>query len=398
MSNFSAQEAALGFFYQARYALLFLLDSDEEKELILESLDDIVLGIDGTPVELLQTKHHVRQQARLTDTSPELWKTIRIWSSHLRDNRISFPEVRLLLITTATAPEGSIAALLRPGSRRNPNLARERLLSAAACSSSEDKPLRASFAAFQELSQDQQQALADAIHVIDRSPDISDTADLIRRQIRAAGSREHRSAIFERLEGWWFGKVVEQLNAADPLPISGIEVYDKLSSIAKDFLPEALPIDFLDAKPDSVDAQGDSRLFVEQLRIIELSQKRIEKAIVDYYRAYQQRSRWARDQLLVGGEVKAYEEKLVDEWERFSSAVTEELSNGPGEEYLRRIGRKIFNWMEFTANIRIRPKVAEAYVMRGSYHMLANKPQPRVWWHPNFLQHLAEIVGLTREN
>ena len=398
MSDFSAQEAALGFFYQTRYGLWLLLDGDEEQSLVLESLDDIVLEVDGLPRDVRQTKHHVRQQARLTNTSPDLWKTLRIWSSHVTNNRISFPATRLTLVTTATAPDGSVPALLRPDRKRDCSLARSHLLNAAASSKTNDKALKACFEAFMGLSQAQQQALLDATYVIDKSPTISDTAVLIRTKIRAAGAREHRDAIFERLEGWWFEKVVEQLRASTPTPISGFEVYDKLTAIAEQFRPGALPIDFLDAQPDSVDALRDNRLFVYQLRIIEVNQTRIEKAIIDYYRAFEQRSRWARDELLVGGEVETYERRLVDEWQRFAAAVSEELPKDVGEDYLKKVGRDILNWMEFKTDIRIRPNVTEPYVMRGSYHMLANKAQPGVWWHPSFIERLAEVVGLRTED
>jgi len=392
VSDFSASEAGLGYLYQARYGLWLLLDGDEEQELVLESLDDIVLGLGGSPRDVLQTKHHVRQQARLTDTSPDLWKTLRVWSTHALADRITFPTTRLTLITTATAPDGSIAARLRPDNQRDWSVAEQRLLNVA--TSSANKELKACFEAFMALSQNQQRALLEATYIIDRSPGVSDTGDRIRTRIRAAAAREHREAIFERLEGWWFGKVIEQLSAPAPIPISGFEVYDKLTAIAEQFRPDALPIDFLDEKPDSVDALGDNRMFVQQLRIIELSQTRIEKAIIDYYRAFEQRSRWAREDLLVGGEVEAYERRLVDEWERFAAAVTEELPKGAHESYLKKVGRDIFTWMEFKTDVRIRPSVTEPYVMRGSYHMLANKPQPSVWWHPSFIQHLAAVLGV----
>jgi len=57
------------------------------------------------------------------------------------------------------------------------------------------------------------------------------------------------------------------------------------------------------------------------------------------------------------------------------------------------VGREILRWMEMTADIRIRANVTEPYVMRGSYHMLANRRQPPVWWHPQFMQRLAAVVN-----
>ena len=391
MADFSAKEAGLGYFYQARYGLWLLLDSDEENELVLESLDDLVLESGGSALELLQTKHHVRQQAVLTDASAELWKTLRIWSAHVLSRRIAVPSTRLTLITTATAPDDSIASLLRPDAGRDIRAAARRLVQVA--TSSANAGLRVAFDAFMALPPDAQLALLEATYVLDKSPSILDAGDRIRNRIRAAVARQHREAVSERLEGWWFARVIEQLRAASPDPISGFEVYDKLSAISEQFRPDALPIDFLDARPETVDAQADNRMFVQQLRTIDLSKTRIEKAIIDYYRAFEQRSRWAREDLLVGGEVEAYERRLIDEWERFAAAVTQELPADAQEDYLRRVGRDIFGWMEFKSDIRIRVNVTEPYVMRGSYHMLANKPAPSVWWHPQFARSVAAIVS-----
>jgi hypothetical protein len=388
--DFSAQESALGYLYQARYALWLLLDGPEEREVVLETLDDIVLGKDGTPRDLLQTKHN-SVPARLTDASSQLWKTLRIWSTHVKVGLIRVPPTTLTLITTAEAPVGSIASALRPGRDRDCAKALEGLVEVARTSKNDD--LTAAFAAFTQLDDDQQVRLVGAIYILDNSPDISDTGDKIRDRIRVAVDRQNRDALFERLEGWWFGKVVDQLKSDRPTPVVGFEVHDKLRAIAEQFGPNALPIDFLDARPDSVDPYTDNRIFVRQLRAIDVSLTRIEKAILDYYRAYEQRSRWAREELLVGDEVESYERRLIDEWERFAAALTDELDGAASEVELKRVGRQIFNWMEQTADLRIRPNVAEPYVMRGSFHILANKPAPSVWWHPRFLERISEILA-----
>jgi len=370
-----------------------LLDGPEERELVLETLDDIVLGQDGTPRDLLQTKHN-SVPARLTDSSPQLWKTLRIWSSHVKGGLIRVPPTTLTLITTAEAPVDSIAAMLRPVRGRDSAAALERLLEIAGKSTNEE--LKPALATFEGLTKEQRLQLVEAIQILDRSPNISDVRERIRDRIRAAVDRQHREALYERLEGWWFGKVIEQLKSSQPTPVTGFEVHDKLRAIAEQFGPEALPIDYLDARPDCVNPHTDDRMFVRQLRAIDVGLTRIEKAILDYYRAYEQRSRWAREELLVGDEVESYERRLIDEWERLAAAVTDELPGTACEMDLINVGRKIFNWMELTADFRIRPNVTEPYVMRGSFHILANKPTPSVWWHPRFLERLTEILAGTR--
>jgi hypothetical protein len=335
---------------------LLLLDGPEERELVLEGLDDIVLGQDGAPLDLLQTKHN-SVPARLTDASPQLWKTMRIWSTHVKSGRVQVPPTTLSLITTAVAPVDSAASLLRSGQGRNCAVALDKLKEVA--SESDNNELKAAFTAFGGLTPEQQLQLIEAVQVLDGSPDISDVGVQIRDRIRAAVDRQNRDALYERLEGWWFGKVVDQLRSKDPMPLAGFEVYDKLRSIAEQFGPNALPIDYLDAKPDSVDPQTDNRMFVQQLRAIEVGIPRIEKAILDYYRAFEQRSRWAREELLIGDELESYERRLIDEWERFAAALTDEMPSTVSEPQLKRVGRQIFNWMEQTADFRVRPNVTE---------------------------------------
>ena len=250
------------------------------------------------------------------------------------------------------------------------------------------------FEAFLKLEQSKRESLVNAIYVLDNSPNIQDTSELIKNIIRNAVAREHRDGLFERLEGWWFGKVVLHLNSDIPEAISGFEVNDNLRSIAEQFLPNALPIDFLDAQPDEVNPEGDNRQFVMQLKMIAVQNPRIEKAIIDYYRAFEQRSKWVRESLLIGGEIEKYENRLIDEWQRYKFAIIDEkIDENSSETEFKRIGKDVLTWMELTADYKIRPNVTEPYVMRGSYHILADSDPPRVWWHPKFIERLAELLS-----
>ena len=95
-----------------------------------------------------------------------------------------------------------------------------------------------------------------------------------------------------------------------------------------------LPIDFRSSQPPpEVVAELDKRPFVRQLRKIEVGSTRVEFAIRDYYRASEQRSRWAREELLVDGELENYERELVEAWEPRYAAMLDELtaSCSPGK-------------------------------------------------------------------
>ena len=363
-TGFSAGSQALGYMFQARYALYLILTNKEELELAVESLDDITFFKDeNNPTELLQLKHHTTQ-ASLTDSSTDLWKTIRVWSTQLQENKISLPDTLLTLVTTAEAPANSAAFLLRPVKARNPKLAFQKLLDVA--NKSDNKALTKSFEAFKALDNTQQQLLIDSIQILDGSPDIIDITPKIKEKLIAV-RREHRDSVYERLEGWWFAEVVKHLRDDSVNFISGFEVRDKICEINDQFKPDALPIDFFDleitAQPD---ISQDNRRFVAQLKEIAVHNKRIEKAILDYYKAFEQRSRWAREELLFGGEIEQYEKRLIDEWERYMLALQDEMSDSDDNELeYQKFGKKVFKWMEQEADIRIRSQVTEPYVTYG---------------------------------
>jgi hypothetical protein len=245
-----------------------------------------------------------------------------------------------------------------------------------------------------DLSAEEASDFYSRITIFPNTPRIDDIPELINRRLITV-RRESRQDLFERLEGWWLNQIIEMLTGKREEPIKVQEVTDKLAVLADEYKIDNLPITFSDSVPeDGVDAHGDPRRFVEQLRALNLSAERIRFAIIDYYRAFEQRSSWARANLLVSDEIEKYEDKLVDEWARYRELVCENITDGSGEEACIQAGRELYKWAEqSTGQLRIRERVAEPYVIRGTFHILANgSPRPRVHWHPRFLKRLAEIL------
>lgn len=139
----SAASSALGYLYQVRYALLESLRRlrrGQKFSVSIETLDDVVFEEAGEAPELLQTKHHLMKAADLTDSSSDLWRTIRIWCEALTAGHV--PEGAIFfLITTAQTAEGFAAHYLKSGPSHNPESAMQRLNSTAASSSSNTNAL-----------------------------------------------------------------------------------------------------------------------------------------------------------------------------------------------------------------------------------------------------------------
>ncbi|XQU76644.1 hypothetical protein EPAKOI_004416 [Cupriavidus sp. H18C2] len=256
--------------------------------------------------------------------------------------------------------------------------------------------------AFNELTPTEKEDFLARILILDGSPRIEDIPETIKDMHMRSIRREHRNAVFERLEGWWNDTVIKQLTGGTDGGIFGYEVSDKFSALSEEYKLDNLPITFRGKAPaDEIDTDSDPRTFVVQLRKIGISSNRIRNAILDYYRAFEQRSEWARENLLVSGEIEDYEDRLVDEWSRYKDVVFEGLDENSAEDLLLRAGRELYTWADQqTGNyesLRIRARVTEPYVTRGSFHILADAaPQPRVHWHPRFLDRVSQLLEVAK--
>lgn len=389
-SVFSAAEPGLGYIYQPRFALLRALDLPEDCVIYIERNDDVEFLANDGSVSLGSLKHKAVGD-RLSDLSTDFWKSVRIWLANYEASGRLASRSRYLLFTTATISSGSFLEQFTGDVVDGDARAKD---AQTALSQSESKQIVKSTAGLADLSADEVSDFYSRIAIYPNSPRISEIPSLIDRYLRTV-RREARTDLFERLEGWWNNQVLRLLTGERSDPIRVQEVTDKLAVLADDYKSDSLPITFGDRLPEEgVDATNDGRRFVEQLRALNLSTQRIRFAIIDYYRAFEQRSSWARANLLVSDEVEKYEDRLVDEWARYREIVCENIDDASEEDACIRAGKELYNWAEqSTGQLRIRERVTEPYVVRGTFHILANgNPSPKVHWHPRFLQRLAQLL------
>jgi hypothetical protein len=163
-----------------------------------------------------------------------------------------------------------------------------------------------------------------------------------------------------------------------------------VTSLPGQFKEDNLPIDVLDLEIKHTAFLGEQ--FVNQLRLIDVGNPRIRIAIREYFRAFEQRSRWVREDLLHVGELGKYETRLVEEWEILFERMKEDLGPDAAEAEKKKAARALYQWVEAEANFPIRPRCGEPFVTRGTFHILANGSAPRVGWHPEFLAKLMDLL------
>lgn len=400
--KFSAGEQWLGYIYQARLALLQLLQLPENTAVFLEKDDDLDF-VDSDGRKSLASLKHKAAGDRLTDLSIDFWKSIRIWLARYKRDGRSASNLRFFLFTTSTVSDTSFLKGFLPtqADRGDETMNLPEQAENALCGSKSD--LIGDIAMkFNELTPTEKQDFLARILILDGSPRIEDIPEAIKDRHMRSIRREHRISVLERLEGWWNDAVIKQLTGGMDEGIFGYEVSDKLSALSEEYKLDNLPITFRGKEPaGEVDTEDDPRTFVVQLREIGISSSRIRNAILDYYRAFEQRSEWARENLLVSGEIEDYEGRLVDEWSRYKDVVFEELDENSAGDVLLRAGKELYRWADQQSgnyeSLRIRARVTEPYVTRGSFHILANAaPEPRIYWHPRFLDRLGQLLGASK--
>jgi hypothetical protein len=318
-NQFSAVEPALGYLYQFRYALLQTLRLPEDTACFIERDDDIDFT-DPDEGRILASLKHKAPGDTLTDLSPDFWKSVRIWLNYYIQNHTSTQPLSFFLFTTGRVVAGSFLEVFLPNAERPTDLV-TRVSKVLVLS--ESKTIDKTKVLLEQLPRDKWLDFFRRISIFDFQERIQDIPTLIINERFRPIRPQFRVPVYERLEGWWNNECIGLLSGQRSDPMHGWEVSEKLSSIAEQFREDNLPIDFEHAEPDEgVNPDSDQRYFVKQLRAIGLRSERLRRAILDYYRAFQQRGMWSREHVILSGELEQYDDRLVDEWARLRKSFS----------------------------------------------------------------------------
>lgn len=391
-NQFAAPDPALGYLFQVRTALLWSLKKLKSRQdfvASVETLDDVAFeATDGSTAELLQTKHHRNRSASLSDYSTDLWKTLRVWFES-RAHEVASPDLDLFLITTGTAPADSAASKLR---KENRDVSTAKQLLDSVAKTSKNKDIKPAFDAYLAISDADRQRLLSSITIIDGSATITDLHLELREEVYWAVDSKHISVFLERLEGWWFNKVIRQLDGPPIGRIGSVEIDFQMNDLREQFLRESLPIDedlvdfILDEKTEEAHSNF---VFVKQLELVKVGKIRIAASIRDFYRAFEQRSRWLRDHLVIEMDLDRYEKRLTEAWELIFEAMRDELGDDATDAAMEQAARSVLSWAE-KSTLSIRQNMDEPFISRGSFHILAD--DKRIGWHPEFRERLSALL------
>lgn len=368
-----------GYLYQCRLALLLGLrraESRENEQISIEKFDDVAFDTDDHAHCLIQAKHHVAPKS-MGNASPDIWKTLRTWIGEMRRTSFASSDLRFVLITTATASDGTAMAHLRPG-REDEDVERARELLTVAAQGYSGQTTEPGRQAYLSLSEAEARLLLSRIDVLDKHPNLTNVREEIEGRLQVLAP-DHVEQLVDDLEGWWFGAVAARLIEDRGATIPVQSIVRKAHDIGNKYRSEGLQTSAPETlgAPDYT-AADESLLFVRQMRAVELADRAVRRGVRDFYRASAQRSEWAREALLLDGETEDYDRKLTDRFERHVDAKLDDgepLSEGEKISF----GREVCHWASRdTVEFR---GVVETWITAGSFHGLADRRV--LGWHPD---------------
>jgi len=387
--KFSGTDSALGYYYQSLYALVHLLNSNEDtEEVLIEDLDDVVIkNVEKNSFSLKQLKH--KQKSPITISSKDLWSTLRIWCEYtlLEDIRnISFH----LITCSKMSNENILKVLRKENSDRTEliellNKEAKRVIEERAQTAQKKKPHSERYhgcEAYTELDENKKRMLIDRVMIIPEEFHINETeAQVSGSNLLQVCPPDSRQFLTKKLIEWWDYQVLLQMRK-ERSEIKKIELQHKIMEIIQEVELDQISNSYGEREPLNWESELTNNN-AKQLAIINIGNIQKKHATINYWQARKQREEWLEEDFPLANEkVRKFDKNLFNEWEFLFGDKTENREFSSESEYIE-CGKEIFNWSFQKAHETI-PKISkdwqDKYLVRGSYQILSDALI--VGWHP----------------
>ncbi|MCW8087671.1 ABC-three component system protein [Sabulicella glaciei] len=387
----SAEGSALGFWFQAYFALLTLVTlTTDEAAIGIEQLDDVELKADGQTL-LYQLKHSISAKPPpITIKSRSLWRTVKVWIDVLP--QVTLAETTLHLIAVGDIPSDSpLRALTDPDTNRADLVAAmtaeaARVIEAREAAAKAKKTLPFpdrvdGCRAFLALSEPERLNLLRRTIIRPDSPTVGEIEQEIAGHFHFV-LPEYRPAVAKRLIEWWDRQIVYSLCGERDRVITRAELQSQVMAVVADLEQGKLVAEF-ETVSHPEDYQPDGML-ARQIELVKGKPYDLERAIREEWKARAQRARWLADNPAMASKISAYDAVLREHWSDRHAELVDECASLEDEGKCAS-GLKLLRWTHHEAPSTVRP-IAEgwgaAYYVRGTYQVLAINL--KVGWHPDY--------------
>ncbi|MPR11789.1 ABC-three component system protein [Microvirga tunisiensis] len=390
----SATGSALGYYFQAVYALVVLLDAGgDDAGVSVETLDDVFLETQSEK-SLHQLKHSIDATTSISVYSDEIWKTLKVWIDGYSDIRQI--NAKLILSSVATfAPDSPLNRLVPSDSGpllREPLLLSLRKEAERVCKKRAEHKAAGKISppfakkapgceAFLNMDEKDQRDLINRIEFRPGTYQITDAVAEVAARLSEIPLKE-RLQVAERLLEWWDRQVVCSLTQERGRIIQKIELQQKVLLLIKECAEQKLPTDLIRKKPPSDHTILDN--IRRQIELVGGDQTIVDRASREEWRARNQRAKWLELDFSVSDELASFDDLLCEEWQDRHDRLRMTLK-GADHGAKQEAGMTLLDWSHFDAPNQISPfrgHVTESSLVRGSYQMLAN--DLIIGWHCDY--------------
>lgn len=396
----SAVAPALGYYYQAIYALrLLLLEDDSSASISIESWDDVVLE-KGAARELHQLKHTIDLSKTIGLKTPGLWRTLTVWLDYTKVQDTSHS--RFFLATVATLQKGSLLDCLRDSSADRTalcaalNAEAERVLEEREQAKAAKKlPNEWPYAdRWKDCARYLAATPAERLELLKRASLLpgSFSIDTAQQELGKILARSFPAMIIveltKQLLAWWDREVLESLTRERKVPLQADEVRLFITKLGASLIDNGF---FEDTQTHLVTLEPPAAGVAHQLDFINASESQRNRSTQMEMRARAQRSAWMKADVTKIEALRKYDTELIEEWSYRFDLRADEYRDAD-HVIKARSGRELLNWSHLNAPLEVRRIDANYHnpdLIRGTYVYLSGDGS--VGWHPDYLTLLQGV-------
>lgn len=401
MNTHSAIGPALGYYYQAIFALISLLDSQNDNAYVsIETFDD-VFHEDGIIKNLHQLKHKTTSNPKISIKDDDLWKTLKVWCDFIitNDPKEGFFTLSTVATIDAASPlnvlktdnddRSILSVLLTSEAKRvvdeREKIRQENIQLINNKQKEKSIPYESKYKgceAFLALSPSNKQALLNNTRINTSIFQISDAQSEVVDRIKRSTQPKNYISLAESIIGWWDREAVRSLTRERKECIYLSELQEFISKKNAELYNDGFTDDIDDRELPEPDFSHPIHL--NQLEIINASITQKKRSFNTEVKARIQRAIWMKNSLPSASKLKKYDEKLIEEWS-YKFGEIEEISETISEEEKKERGRELLDWSHNEANNQVK-NISQHYnnpdLIRGSFQMLSK--DKRVGWHCDY--------------
>jgi hypothetical protein len=165
------------------------------------------------------------------------------------------------------------------------------------------------------------------------------------------------------------------------------ELDERIRAFSETLRPDSLPVPAgIEDITATLSGDEEVRNLVRQLRLLNYRDPVIIRALTDFYKAETLIAEAMRERLYFVNELQTYHDLLCDEWLQRFLLLQDDVESITDDQQLIAAGRQLYADI-MALSIPIRQNRKEPYIMRGSFHALAD--MPRVGWHPHYMEQIT---------